>query len=288
MRVRPTGHALSFAAAVAMLMLAAITFQSNASWMVVQLVGVIGIISVIIGARNLRGVTVTAASPAIATAGQPAVLPLTLRHAGRWSSQAVVIEVDVDGVDTPTVWSARILPGVTPIAVPVTVPKAGVYRILGVRLRSVWPLGLAEVSQTADLPDGFELLVAPAPVATRPPVGVAGDDRDFAGHHAWRQGMPVAAIDWRAQARRGGEPQAKNFAAAGGDGELTYEDACAAAGADADHEHRLGVLVHWIDVVDRAGLAWAMRLPAMHLPSARGDGHRRACLAALARAADRT
>lgn len=287
-RLRPTGHALSFATACALLVAAAVSYQSNAAWLVAQLVACAGLASAVFSARNLHGLSVHVGEAATVEAGQTAHLPLILFLGGRRSVQALLITVEVHGLESQPIWLPRVDPGSSQVVVSVPTTRAGLFTVRSVALRSVWPLGLAEAGLDLDRP-GQRIAVVPVPVPAVMPGTTAGDDRDFAGHHPWRQGMAPSTIDWRAAARRqsGAELPAKSFAAVGGGRELRYTDALTAAGVGADEERRLGVLAYWIDQAERQGAEYALILPSTALPAGRGSVHREACRLALAAAANR-
>ncbi|GDY14809.1 hypothetical protein LBMAG53_36870 [Planctomycetota bacterium] len=287
-RLRPTGHALSFATACTLLVAAAVSYQSNAAWLVAQLVACAGLASAVFSARNLHGLSVQVGEVAAVEAGRTALVPVTLFLAGRRPVQALLITVEVQGLESQPIWLPTLDPGRSQVVVPVPTTSAGLFTVRAALLRSVWPLGLAEAGLDLDRP-GQRIAVVPVPVPAAMPGTTAGDDRDFAGHRPWRQGMAPSAVDWRAAARRptGAELPAKSFAAVGGASELRYADAVAAAGAGADEERRLGVLAYWIDQAEQHGADYALILPSAALPAGRGSVHREACRLALATAASR-
>jgi uncharacterized protein (DUF58 family) len=130
--------------------------------------------------------------------------------------------------------------------------------------------------------------VYPASAGTRPlPVtlaparaardGTRTEGDDFGGVRAWRVGESQRHIDWKAAAR--GQPLLiKQWS---GDADTTVVldwDTL----ADLAPEARLSQLARWIVQAERGGSQYALRLPGVALPAARGEAHFHACLRRLA------
>ncbi len=165
--------------------------------------------------------------------------------------------------------------------VTVTAPPRprGVHPLPTLRLTTRLPLGLFR-AWAVWTPPG-ELLVAPRPEAAPPPWPEAGAASDMLeGLRPWRAGESMRQIAWRKSAQadapisrdRLRDPQVRAGLW------IDWDTA-----GPAPLEPRLSRLAAWLDLADRAGLTYGLRLPGLTVPPQGGAAHRRRCLEALAR-----
>ncbi|HOV50100.1 MAG TPA: DUF58 domain-containing protein [Candidatus Cryosericum sp.] len=170
------------------------------------------ILSGILSVLNLQHVQVSLDAAGDVVAGQPSVLVLHVRAAGRFPLFFAQVQPRLDV--TTSVVEVPYIPGGTgqELTSTFTVPRRG--RITGatVTLSSAFPFGIVEMRR--ELAAAGELVVYPAvrPVEVRVQTGEgehrleqsrAGGDGDFFSLRRYRAGDDARSIDWKAWARSG-------------------------------------------------------------------------------------
>lgn len=272
--LRPTRAGWAFCLLLLALLLMAINYSNNLvlalwCWLLAALP-----LAAWAAWRNLRGVEVQAAVPAPVFAGQAARLPLRLSADGSGGHYGLQLAVGERSESLP-----QLPAGATAsLALHLPCPQRGLQPLAGLRLSSSYPFGLFRASRL--LPLQLELLVwpSPAPQADLPPQPVAGSAADtLAGLRPYVAGDAPRRIDWRALARRG-ELLVRHFEGDSGAEGICIDWQRQQGGA----EQRLSALAAQVLAADADGLAFSLSLPGRHLPLARGEAQRLACLAALA------
>jgi uncharacterized protein (DUF58 family) len=163
----------------------------------------------------------------------------------------------------------------------------GRHRIGRLELASTAPFGLFRCWTWLHLP--LEVIVYPRPAGSRPlPSPAAGraavlapnfanGEDEWASLRTYQRGDSPRSIAWKIVARGGPFMVGQYAGAVGQDYRLSF------AGLESlDLEARLSQLCVWVEQCARLGAACALSLPGVEIPLARGVGHRRALLRALA------
>lgn len=299
MTIRPTRHALWFFAILVMMLLASITYQSNAAWLMVFLVFTTGCVSAFHGWRNVLPARLNATDSLLIQAGERARLVITVSNPGPADAMTLVLEVPEPGnahhrlliPHVPAGGNAR-----TELLLP-PLPR-GIHRLSTLRLSTQYPLGLFELARSAPL--SVELTVHPAPAGALPlplsPRAAQSDEarrgsrdhdleqEDFRSLRTWRPGESSRHIDWKAVARSDGPLLIKEWTGQRS-GALHWLDWKATGGGD---EARLAQLTRWVLDAHEQGLLYGLRLPGSELPPGNDAAHQQACLRLLAAYPGRT
>jgi uncharacterized protein (DUF58 family) len=131
------------------------------------------------------------------------------------------------------------------------------------------------------------LYIAPVPQGSRtlPSAGGEGSasrteargDEDFSGLRAYEPGVPLKHMAWKVLAR-GGEAAVRSYTSLAAQPE--WLEWASLEGLDT--ETRLSQLCLWVLESEAAQRPYGLRIPGAEMAPARGAGHRRACLRALA------
>lgn len=281
--ILPTRLGLAFAALLLCLLLASINYSISLGYLFTFLLAGVGLSALLHTQRTLLGLILrpTAVTPVFA--GESARFRLQVDNpdarfrgaVGLRRLGAPTAETDVAGSATASL-EFTLVP-----------PHRGDHRAGRLTVSTCWPLGLFHCWSGVEFDWGVLAYPRPAPDALPfPPLAGAGRSRsgaragddEFSGLRPYQPGDALRRIAWKASAR-GQSPLTKQFASeAGGELWLDWADA-----PEADSEARLSRLTRWALDAERGGLAWGMRLPGWELPPARGAGHLRQALEALAR-----
>ncbi len=287
--LRPTHHILWFLVVLVLILLAAMTYQSSAAWLIGLLVLCAGAVSVLHTWRNLAGLTAEVLPPSGAGSGSPLAIAVVLRNPQRRPARAVELLLRTSVGDVSG-WVDAIPAGGSAIAT-LTLPpvRPGRLTLHSLRFGSAWPCGLMLAKRRAEIATAIDVLPSPLgrPLPLRSAAGRDGEaEREFAGHRSWRDGDGQRLIDWKALAR--GRPlMAKDFVPSGQGGERWFDwrDDGADPGDAADPvAARAEQLTRRIAEALALGHRVGLRLPAETLAPDAGDAHLQACRAALARA----
>jgi len=281
--VLPTGYGIAFAIALLVMLLASINYNLSLGYALTFLLGGAGIASMVHAFRNLLGLSISPGRTEAVFCGETAVFRLTLQNPR--SERRPALQLRVHDGNTNFELAAE---DTAVINIPCSTHQRGLLPIGRTILETRWPLGLIR-AWSVFVPD-LDCLVFPAPEASPPPLpaaaagqrqglrsGGSGDD-DFAGLRQHRESDSPRHVAWKVLAR-GGPLLTKEFTGLqGGDVLLNWRD----LPQHLDDEARLARLTAWVIAAERAGVAFALTLPASALPTGKGAVHMHACLRALA------
>ena len=235
------------------------------------------------GKYSMAGLTLRPGGAGETFAGARIAFTLGLDPGGR---DRVAIELTARG-SSPKVVDIAVdaAPAVT---LDVDAPRRGRVALGRVTVATNWPLGLWRGWSYVHFP--LEGIAYPAPepgAPALPPGTLAADeatrsgagDVELAGLREYQRGDPMQRVAWKAVARGGGW-YTKEFEGAGGGGPVLLD--YAALPRTLDRETRLARLTAWVLACERAGRAYALSLPGLHLSAGLGREHRREALCALA------
>ncbi len=287
-RLRPTANMRMLVLILALMMVAAINYQSNAAWGLVMALIAILALSALHARRNLSAICVLegVCSDCFAQDGATAQLRLYADGAG----DGIDIGVSVPG------WGGEearlpLLPWRTATSLTFALPPGsrGIHRALSVRLATRFPFGLFEASR--EQPLDLRRVIYPRPVGSLPAASgqaaqgavveqlIAADamgSDDFLGHRRFLPGDAQRQVAWKAYAR-GAPLLIKRFA--GSSGPAVW---CEWQHTHGTNEQRLSQMAQWLVEADRGGASFGLRMPDCVLEPRRGEMHLRACLQILA------
>ena len=283
----PTRSGAFFAALLVVMLLASINYQLNLGYVLTFLLSGAAVVSMHLTHGTLRGLTLRIKPAQPVFAGDPALLEVVLSNPGRERYAIAVRLQDREraggsfvSVDVP----AQGQSGATVSIVPAT---RGWHAVPPLVLETGFPFGFFR-AWTVWRP-AMRVLAWPRPEHPPPPLppaqAVPGEraaqysaaGSDLEGVRAWRRGDPLRQVAWKKVARTGELVSRDN--ATTGSHELWLEWSATPTG---DVERRLSRLAAWVEGVDRAGMAWGLRLPGDELPTGQGDLQRREALQRLA------
>jgi len=284
--ILPTKAGLVFGFTLVVMLLASINYQLNLGYVLTFLLAGSGLVSMHVTHAGLRGLTAHLRPVAPVNAGDPATLEVVVSNPGRTRHGLGVCFLERSADDGVT-WFDVPAQGQETVRIRMVPPHRGLHAVPVLSVETSFPLGLfrawtvwrpaAQVlayprpeSPPAPLPPA-----SPVPGERPMPHAPAGSELD--GVRPWRRGDSLRQVAWKKVARAG--EMVSRDTAAQGSREL-WLDWQAAGGADV--ESRLSRLAAWVQVADREGLNWGLRLPGREPMSGQGDGQRRAALQALA------
>lgn len=280
--VLPARGGWSFAALLAVLLMASINYQLNLGYLFAFVLAGVAMGSVFATHANLGGVELTAVPPAAPVfAGRRAMLRLAL-HAERRPR-----------------WNLRLgVRGVTPVAVDLAADAAHELELewqAPQRGPQPWPL----IGIETRYPFGFwrawswwrpggELWVCPAPEADPPPLpadapnqpgrGAMRDDGDPDTLRDYRPGDPMRRVVWTRARDDTLVVRAASPERAGDDVWLAWDR----LPESLDTEARLARLCAWVLACAGSERRWGLRLPGVVVGPDTGQAHRDVCLRQLA------
>ncbi|UVE19295.1 DUF58 domain-containing protein [Pseudomonas sp. LS44] len=278
----PTRIGAAFFLALLLMLLAAINYQNNLAFGLTFLLGSVFIVAILHTYRNLAGLTLSAAGGGAVFVGEQARFRLRLESRER-AHQAIALgwpPQPLQALDVPQ-------QGVSECELSQPALQRGWLRPGRLRVESRFPLGLLVAWSLVDLDQA--LLIYPRPLEGELPLQTGGDDPedegvrtlgggadDFQGLKAYQPGDSKRRMHWKAFSRGQGL-LVKDFAALSGRDLWLDFDAL-----DGEVESRLSLLCHWVLQLSERQQPFALNLPGVQLAPACGDGHREACLRALA------
>lgn len=283
--VLPTRSGMSFAVALAVMLLGAINYSLSLGYILVFLLAGIGIVAILQTYRNLAGLILIPGRVEPVFAGEMAHFSLAL-HNERSEERRLIRLILPGGSDD----AVDVAPGgASEARLGLWAPRRGWLTLPRIMLATDYPLGIIQAWSNA-APD-MHCLVYPQPAADAPPLpgGIgsdagqrqaAGGNDDFAGLRAHQLADPPRHVAWKTAARQGFEAplQTKLFAGANA-GTLWLDWDATPAG---DVEMRLSIMTRWVIEAAAGGFTWGLRLPGKTLVPARGENHLHGCLKALA------
>lgn len=279
--VLPTGFGLFYALLVGTMLAGALNYNNNPALLLALLLASAGLASLIAAHLQLSGLRLDTLSADPVAAGQPLRVQIALSARDHRARRGLRLAChDVDGVVPPMTTDA--------IVAELNLPthRRGWLDPDRVRIWTTQPLGLARA--WAWFWPRQSLLVYPVPEPHGPPLPEAGGGGTRARqqasgedvHHlrAYRAGDSLRAIAWKPSARRDHLLVREFEQPVGLEVELAWSALTALPG-----EQRIRRLAHWVDLAEREGRRYRLRLPGeIVLGPSQGPTHRHACLRALA------
>ena len=213
LHVRPTGAGLLVLAAIVLLAVVALLTGNNLLYMVEAVLLSAGLLAVVLGAWNLRGVEVARVLPVEFFASFESRGRFLLRNRRRWMPAISMELIELDGGGA---WGqvAAVRPGGEQSAsVGWRFAERGEVGIARVRIRSAFPFGLAIRWRDTILP--ASVLVYPRPLGGGAYIEPGGEGHeggesvrggalgDFLGLREYHPGDPIRSIHWPTTARVG-------------------------------------------------------------------------------------
>jgi len=278
--VLPTRFGLFFAALLLGMLLGALNYNNNPALLLALLLGAAGMASLIFAHLQLSGLRVEAASAEPVAAGQALQLHLAFAARDRRWRRGLQLHGGERGAPVP-VFSDKAV-----VVLELPTERRGWLPPQRIKIATTQPLGLAEAWSWI-WPDA-PLLVYPAPEASPPPLpgGEGGSARarlqpvgDEVHHlRPYRAGDARRAIAWKPSARRDALLVREYEQQAGVETVLDWTTLSALP-----WEQRIRRLAAWIDLAEREGRRYRLKLPGQPpLGPAQGPAHRHLCLRALA------
>ena len=280
--ILPTRHGMLFALVLLLMLIGAINYANSLGYMLTFLLGSMSLVVMLHTYRNLLGLQLSAGRAPAVFAGERARFALRLEGEARAPCVGAAVRFK-EGEPVPVEVAAGVAGSaeLTRLA-----ERRGPLTLGRVRVESDYPLGLFQAWSWFDLDQHCLVYPRPEPPGTPLPVAAEGDgagrasgagDEDFAGLRAYRPGDPLRHVAWKAVAK--GQPMlTKQFD--GAEASRLWLDWGALPGMS--DEARLSRLCRWVLDAEAEGAEYGLKIPGLTLDPARGEGHRRACLEALA------
>lgn len=280
--ILPTRVGAAFGAALVLMLLVGINYQNSLAYGLTFLLASVFIVAILHTYRNLAGLVLKAGGGGAVFVGEQATFRVRLESQGR-AHQAVGLgwpPAELQLGDVPA-------KGQVAQDLPVPARVRGWLRPGRLRVESRFPLGLLVAWSWVDLDQA--VLVYPRPEEGELPlsVGLNQDDEDgmrpsghgaddFQGLRSYQPGDSKRRLHWKAFSRGQGL-QVKDFASLRG--RELWLDLDSLGG---DLESRLSLLCHWVLQLSERQQPFGLKLTDQELAPDYGDGHRDACLRALA------
>lgn len=281
--ILPTMYGYLFFGILLAMLLGSINYNNNLGFLLVFFLGSISLVSMIHTYRNLLGVRIFSVSARPVFAGDTAVFRFLVRsESGRRQALGFLLEKE-----RPVLEDIEAAADAT-VSVPRSASARGILRAGRLVVWTRYPLGLFR-AWTIVRPDAA-CVVYPRPLAGPFQASGGGDSRDvadaagdapgvddFAGLKRYQPGDPLGRIAWKSLSRGMGV-FTKEFTRAGGGSVILDYDAL----GDGAMEWKLSRLTDMTVKAHRMNLEYGLRLPSQTIAPERGEGHRHACLKALA------
>lgn len=281
--VVPNRNTLGLLAVLTGMWYAGVTQNNGAAYLLCFVLAGVALVSILHAWANVKGIALDADAVRAAFAGEE--LRVTVRASSTRHRAHFGIRIRAAG-GSPALVACVPASGSAEGTFTVPADRRGVFPGFEVQIESQYPLGFFTARTRVHLPARHHVYPAPRgerplPVALTPAPSGSGGARhegdDFAGVRVWRTGESQRHIDWKAVAR--GQPLViKQWSGEAGAIVLlrwTAEDNLAP-------ESRLSQYARWIIQAERTGQLYALQLPTVSLPPARGESHFHACLRQLA------
>lgn len=278
--VLPTRFGLFYLLLVGAMALGALNYNNNPALLLALLLSGAGLASLVAAHLQLSGLQVDAIAAEPVAAGM--AMPLRMAFSARDDRRREGIVVQITDVSA-TLSMRPHEGGIAQIHVPTE--RRGWLDIDRIQLATTRPLGLARAWSV--LRPGDPWLVYPRPEPNGPPLPETEHDGEqrrphFVGDDLhllrnYQAGDPLRSIAWKASARRD-QLMARTWEQPHGDDvDLDW------FALRLPHEARIERLAHWVELAEREGRQWRLRLPQQApIGPASGQAHRHACLRALA------
>ncbi|MBB3274862.1 MULTISPECIES: DUF58 domain-containing protein [Pseudoxanthomonas] len=279
--VLPTRFGLFYAVLVTAMLVGALNYNNNPALLLALLLASAGLASLIAAHLQLSGLQLDAVSAEPVPAGQPLRVQVALSTRDQRERRGLRLSCLEIAGGVPVITGDAV---VAELILPTT--RRGWLDPERLEIWTTQPLGLARA--WAWFWPRQWLLVYPSPEPNGPPLpdsegGGSRARRQASGddvHHlrAYRAGDPLRAIAWKPSARREHLLVREFEQPVGLEVDLAWSALAALPG-----EQRIRRLAHWVDLAEREGRRYRLRLPGdVALGPSRGPAHRHACLRALA------
>ncbi len=286
--ILPTGNGLLFAAALLVMLLGAINYNSGLGYLFTFLLTGLALVTILHTHRNLSKVELRMANTAPVFAGEPAIFQLCLANRSDQFRHdiCVRIEADLASAHSSITEPVSLDAGLQNIELPFVTQQRGWLRLKPPQLFSTFPLGLFRVwtpslANPACLvypqPDGSLPLPAPCGGIGNQHGGGGGGDEDFSGFRQHQHGDSPRQVHWKAVAREQGMPVKLFSGGQPQELELGWEMVPLA-----DPEQRLAQLCRWLLTAEEQGYRYRLSLPNGRSEMDHGSAQLYVCLKMLA------
>ncbi len=290
--ILPTLQGLAFALACAVMLLGSVNYDNSLGYMLVFLLGSLGLVSMLHTWRNLAGLRVRAGKAPGVFAGEAAHFQVCLQNPDRSPRHVVELEYLSDPAGRRRSRRSKVTlmvpaQGVQCADLIRAAPRRGRLRLGPAAVATRFPLGMFRAWSAVDLgmsclvyprPAGTRTLPAPAPNEEHSGSGRGSGHEDFSGFRDFAHGDSPRRVHWKAAARDQG--LVVKLFAGGAQGELVLR--WDEAGPQTDVEGRLSQLCLWVLEAEHLGQRYGLELPQARIPPEHGEAHRQRCLRALA------
>lgn len=288
--ILPTRHGYAFAGVLVVMLIGAANYNNSLAYVLSFLLGSLALVSMLHTHRNLAGLRLAFAAQRPVFCSANARFHLTIDNRGQPMRHAVMVRwtYDPEEDDAPNAVESFSVEGdqISRHVIEVRAIQRGWQPLGRVIIATRFPFGLFRAWSPLNI--DTECLVYPSARGTQPlprsaaesirESGLKGIGRDdFAGFRDYVPGDSPRQIHWKAAARGQGLPVKLFSGANAGDLMLRWSD------VDAPRlEARLSQLSRWVVDANAAGIRYGLDIPGTRLAPDEGDGHRHACLRALA------
>ena len=285
--ILPTRAGFTFAATLAVMLLAAINYQLNLGYALTFLLAGAGVVSMHLTHGNLRGLTLHLRPISPVFAGDAARLEVVISNPGGERHALALRFEDRALHGRASAWCDTARGGTGHVQLSFVPARRGWHAAPTLVVETVFPLGLFR-AWTVWRP-AARVLAWPRPEHPAPPLppqaGVHGEERstrrstgsELDGVRPWRRGDTMRQVVWKKVAHSGEMVSRETAGTAARELWLQWADS---HGGDA--EQRLSRLAAWVLTADREGVDYGLQLPGTELPLSQGDTQRRNALGALA------
>jgi len=279
----PTQHGVLFLGILTAMLLGSVNYNNNAGFILVFLLGSMGLISLALSYKNLIGMKVVAGHPHPVFAGYTGFFPVEIT-APQTQGQALSFFIHKEGKDWISVPPGRS----AGVDLPFTPPSRGFHIPETLKLESVYPLGLFRLKATVPNLRGMVTYPAPDPgtfdtgrSGINPDGELTSDAKgpdDFQGLAPYTPGNPVGHISWKTLSKGKGLFIKKFTAETGRDLLFDLEKV-----PGEDLEKKLSLLCRAVLDAEKTGVNYGLKLKASRQrePGC-GRTHMHRCLKALA------
>lgn len=279
--VLPTAFGLFYAALVLAMLLGALNYNNNPALLLALLLGAAGLASLIAAHLQLSGLQVETMAAEPVAAGDLLWLRVAMTSSDGRRRRGLRGELG-----QASAWTSTGEDGHADLSLPLPTRRRGWLDPGRLRLSTTQPLGLARA--WSRIWPHRSLLVYPRAEAHPPPLPDGGGNARLTRPHplgedphqlrAYRTGDAPRTIAWKHSARRDHLVVREYERAQQQDVVLDWRTLPGLA-----YETRISRLAGWVDLAEREGRRYRLRLPAQpELGPGQGPAHRHACLRALA------
>jgi uncharacterized protein (DUF58 family) len=298
--ILPTRPGLMLGATLLTLLVASINYQLNLGYLLTFLLAGSALVGMHVCHGTLRGLAMNLIPPGAQHAGATALFDVKFTNSRQSTRHGIGLRIlkPQDAAGQPGkrgsapdwAWTDVPAQGSSVLQVAFTPALRGLHRVPALTAETRFPLGTFRV-WTVWRP-AAHIMVYPAPEMNPPPLpagepllgGTASAARahrsgEFDGVRAYRRGDALKLVVWKKAAKADGQGLVVRDTQHAQRHELWLD--LAQAGA-AGMEQKLSRLCAWVLQADQLGLNYGLRLPAVDIPPASGEAHKRHCLEALA------